>query len=369
MSTRAHRDKHKGTDPLEFGILIFQMPVPELAHAARARSAARSGVRRDPRRDRRRDARARASGCATRSCAQWLGLSRTPVREALSRLEQDGLVETAPQRYTRVAPLDRRAARDAFPVVAAMHALAAELAVPRLTDTRPRARCAPPTRRFAAALQRQRRRRARWPRTTPSTASSSTPSANGEIPRVLDRLMPRVRRLERLRFGSLAGRASVEQHDGIIAAAAAEDAANDRRAGARELALARNPDRPELRMTAIDPARHPRRRDARRGPRAARRRGRPARDAARGARRRRPQRALARRRVHQPARARGAREPDRAAAPLRRGRPARRRGPHRPGQPLVRRHAPHRRDRGAVRRAAQARCSRPTTPSTGWWRA
>src|SRR3954465_2516644 len=62
----------------------------------------------------------------------WLGLSRTPVREALSRLEQDGLVESAPQRYTRVAPLDRRAARDAFPVVAALHALAAELAHPRL---------------------------------------------------------------------------------------------------------------------------------------------------------------------------------------------------------------------------------------------
>ena len=38
-------------------------------------------------------------------------------------------METAPQRYTRVAPLDRREARDAFPVVAALHALAAELAV------------------------------------------------------------------------------------------------------------------------------------------------------------------------------------------------------------------------------------------------
>src|SRR4051812_9531313 len=58
---------------------------------------------------------------------EWLGLSRTPVREALNRLEQDGLIETVPQRFTRVTPLDRRAARDAFPVVAALHALAAEL--------------------------------------------------------------------------------------------------------------------------------------------------------------------------------------------------------------------------------------------------
>src|SRR3954470_6004381 len=64
---------------------------------------------------------------------QWLGLSRTPVREALARLEADGLVETAPQRFTRVALLDRREAADAFPVVAALHALAAELGGPRLT--------------------------------------------------------------------------------------------------------------------------------------------------------------------------------------------------------------------------------------------
>src|SRR3954470_12939714 len=66
-------------------------------------------------------------------CA-WLGLSRTPVREALGRLEQDGLVETAPQRFTRVAPLDRSTARGAFPVVASLPALAAELAVPRLLE-------------------------------------------------------------------------------------------------------------------------------------------------------------------------------------------------------------------------------------------
>jgi DNA-binding GntR family transcriptional regulator len=153
-------------------------------------------------------------------CA-WLGLSRTPVREALARLEGDGLVETAPQRFTRVAPLDRRAARDAFPVVAAVHALAAELAVPHLVagdlaamDTA--------NERFAAAL--------RAADVDAALAADDafhgvfvTACANAEIPRVLDRLMPGVRRLERLRFGSLPGRASVRQHEGIVAAAAAAD--------------------------------------------------------------------------------------------------------------------------------------------------
>ena len=153
-------------------------------------------------------------------CA-WLGLSRTPVRDALNRLEQEGLVETAPQRFTQVAPLYRREARDAFPVVAAVHALAAELAIAHLTEKDFKALRAA-NRRFAEAL-RDNRVDPPWPRTTPSTRSSSTSRANGEIPRVLDRLMPRVRRLERMRFGSLAGRDSVRQHDRIIAAAAAAD--------------------------------------------------------------------------------------------------------------------------------------------------
>ena len=48
-------------------------------------------------------------------------------------------------------------------------------------------------------------------------------SANVELVKTLDRLMPRLRRLERLRFSSLAGRGSVRQHDAILAAAAAHD--------------------------------------------------------------------------------------------------------------------------------------------------
>jgi DNA-binding GntR family transcriptional regulator len=49
-------------------------------------------------------------------------------------------------------------------------------------------------------------------------------SANTEIARSLKRLMPKVRRLERARFGSLAGRRSVEQHERIIELCALADA-------------------------------------------------------------------------------------------------------------------------------------------------
>ena len=83
-----------------------------------------------------------------------LGLSRTPVREALARLQEDGLVETEPKRYTRVAPLDRREARDAFPVVAALHALAAELGVRHLTAADMRTMRAQ-NERFAQAIARR----------------------------------------------------------------------------------------------------------------------------------------------------------------------------------------------------------------------
>ncbi len=151
--------------------------------------------------------------------AQQLGLSRTPVREALARLEADGLVETAPQSYTRVTGLDRRAARDAFPVVAAMHALAAQLAP--LSDL------------LVDAMRRENDRFAEALRTGDVDAAIAaddafhnifvTTSGNAEIVRVLERVMPRVRRLERMRFGSLAGRGSVKQHVAIIDAAAAKD--------------------------------------------------------------------------------------------------------------------------------------------------
>jgi DNA-binding GntR family transcriptional regulator len=154
--------------------------------------------------------------------AEWLGLSRTPIREAVARLEQHGLVETEPNRYTRVAPLSASAARDAFPVVAALEALAASLGVPRLTGGDLELMRAA-NRDFAAALG--------VVDVDVAVAADDRfhgvlvhASANREIARSLERLMPNLRRIERARFGSLAGRRSVKQHERIIALCAAGEA-------------------------------------------------------------------------------------------------------------------------------------------------
>jgi len=60
-----------------------------------------------------------------------LGVSRTPVREALRRLEDEGFVETALNRWTRVAPLDLQKALEIYSIIEALEVFALETA--RLT--------------------------------------------------------------------------------------------------------------------------------------------------------------------------------------------------------------------------------------------
>ncbi len=62
--------------------------------------------------------------------AERLGVSRTPVREALFRLHQEGFVLTSARRGFSVKPLDEREARELFPILAALEGLALSLAAP-----------------------------------------------------------------------------------------------------------------------------------------------------------------------------------------------------------------------------------------------
>ncbi len=151
----------------------------------------------------------------------WLGVSRTPVREALLRLGEAGLVRTSPGRSTTVATLDPRTIADAQAVVAAMHRLAVIEAMDGLTDEHLAAMRAA-NERFAEAIRRG----------DPQAALAADDefhaipvavSGNRAIATVLEQFTPVVRRLERLRFASLAAQQSVSLHARLVDLCAAGD--------------------------------------------------------------------------------------------------------------------------------------------------
>ncbi len=65
--------------------------------------------------------------------AAQFGVSRGPVRAALNKLEQEGLVRNVPHRGTFVAPLDKKTVSDLYNVRAALEGYAVRLAVERCT--------------------------------------------------------------------------------------------------------------------------------------------------------------------------------------------------------------------------------------------
>ena len=65
--------------------------------------------------------------------ARQLGISQTPVREALRTLERDGLVVTRPHRGTFVRRVTKREAHERYTLGMELESFAARLALPRLT--------------------------------------------------------------------------------------------------------------------------------------------------------------------------------------------------------------------------------------------
>jgi DNA-binding GntR family transcriptional regulator len=66
--------------------------------------------------------------------AEHLGVSRTPVREALRRLEDKGLVESSANRWTRISTIPPKEPEMIYPVIWTLEKLALSEAAPRLGE-------------------------------------------------------------------------------------------------------------------------------------------------------------------------------------------------------------------------------------------
>ncbi|MGV8852647.1 MAG: GntR family transcriptional regulator [Rhodoglobus sp.] len=145
---------------------------------------------------------------------KWLGVSRTPIREALLRLERGGLVITHPGKATLVAPYDPASTHGVQQVTAALHELAARLALPSVTSEQ-LAAMDEANARFAAALDAEDVDGALDADDDFHDVFISA-SGNETIAQVLGQLTPVLRRVERMRFSSHSGRESVPQHHSIV---------------------------------------------------------------------------------------------------------------------------------------------------------
>lgn len=159
---------------------------------------------------------------ADAALAEALGISRTPVREALLILETQGFVEMRRGRDTRVRPLQPYAIYELYPPLAALQRTAALLALPRVTpDVLERLRTTNAA--FARALQDHDVFAAMQADETFHHLLVEC-ADNAYVTRFISTLQLHVRRLK-FRFFSqtLPGQTSVQEHADIIRALKIED--------------------------------------------------------------------------------------------------------------------------------------------------
>jgi DNA-binding GntR family transcriptional regulator len=153
--------------------------------------------------------------------AEALGVSRTPVREALKRLEDEGFVVAAANRWTKVTGVDPRTADDLYPIVWALERLAATMSPPWTAEQVDGLREA--NDRLAVAIDAEDAVGAR-DADNDFHRRIVEASGNAEIAAITGQLKVRLHRIEVAYFGGqLAGRQSVSEHEQVIQAFAAGD--------------------------------------------------------------------------------------------------------------------------------------------------
>jgi DNA-binding GntR family transcriptional regulator len=155
--------------------------------------------------------------------AAWLGISRTPVREALGRLASVGLVELDASRGAHVAPLEPGRMLDLVQVSRQLVLLAQRLAAERATDDEIRAMRSFHEARVAALRSGDRDGVERGAIGFHETILAA--SRNQELQRVYPAVFHRLERIFRLAFPEWLRDAGVEVDGALLEAIEAHDPA------------------------------------------------------------------------------------------------------------------------------------------------
>ncbi|GGH73890.1 DNA-binding GntR family transcriptional regulator [Pullulanibacillus pueri] len=150
--------------------------------------------------------------------AEQFEVSRTPVREALKRLEDEGLIETFPGAITRVTLIKEEESQHILQVLGTLHTLATRLALPVMTSDN------------LKAMQDFNQQLLLCIKNKDARGAIDADSAfhqvilnaanNPEIISCLELMTPKIQRVELVKFQSIDSLLSVDQHQEIIDAIA-----------------------------------------------------------------------------------------------------------------------------------------------------